>query len=241
MLQILKSEIKFSILYFIVLVIDIYVKLNLQSLPYRYISKPLVILLLFLFYYFNTLEKIKNKKAWVVLGLFCFLLGDLLIINHTNLIFLSVSLLFFALAKIFLSLRFSHKLDFDVIGLIPFSIAIFAYTVFIVSFLYDSVGDFLIPVLCSFFLSILFIQFAFLRRGVVSRVSYLYVFYGALLYMLSESMVAIKTFKTDLPFQDILIMLFYGIAVYLIVFGIVKEDEEVISVNLSSHTSSPVN
>ncbi|TGV02700.1 lysoplasmalogenase family protein [Flavivirga rizhaonensis] len=223
MLHIFKNERKISILFFIILTIDILVKLNLDPFPYRYISKPPLVLLLSLYYYYNNNEKRKRKKLWVILALCSFLLGDIFVINHTNIIFLSVSLLLFALAKVFLSLRLSHISDFNVIKLIPFSIILFVYTVFIVSFLFNSLGDFFAPALLSFFISLLLIQFAFLRRGVVNRVSYSYVFLGIIFYKFSEAMMAIKTFKMDLPMQDILIMLFYGISIYLIFFGIVKE------------------
>ncbi len=223
MLRILKNEKKFSILFFVILTIDILVKLNLQSFPYRYISKPAITILLFLYYYFNTTDKRKKKKLWVILALLSFLIGDILIIEHTNIILLSASILLFFLAKIFLSLRLSHRSDFDIMRLIPFSIILFAYTVFIVSLLYNSIKNFFVPALLSFFISLLLIQFAFLRRGVVNRVSYLYVFIGVIFYILCESMMGIKTFRMDLPMQDILIMLFYGISLYLIIFGIVKE------------------
>ncbi|WP_303316014.1 lysoplasmalogenase family protein [Flavivirga abyssicola] len=223
MLHIFKNERKITILFFIILTIDILVKLNLDPFPYRYISKPPLVLLLFLYYYYNNNEQRKIKKLWVILALCSFLLGDIFVINHTNIIFLSVSLLLFALAKVFLSLRLSHVSDFNVIKLIPFSIILFFYTVFIVSFLFNSLGDFFAPALISFFISLLLIQFAFLRRGVVNNVSYSYVFTGIIFYKFSEAMMAIKTFKMDLPMQDILIMLFYGIAIYLIFFGIVKE------------------
>ena len=203
MLHILKNEKKFSILFFFILTIDILVKLNLNSFPYRYTSKPLIILLLFFYYYFNTIEKRKKKKLWVILALSCFLIGDVLIIEHTNIILLSASLFLFALAKVFLSLRLSHRSDFNIIRLIPFSLMIFAYTVFIVSLLYNSLKNFFVPALLSFFISLLLIQFAFLRKDVVNRISYLYVFFGIIFYMFCESMMAIKTFKMDLPMQDI--------------------------------------
>lgn len=68
-------------------------------------------------------------------------------------------------------------------------------------------------------------QFAYLRQDVYSNKSYLYVFIGTVLYSIGEGMLAIRIFKFSLPIQDFLIMFFYGIAVYLIVFGIINEKE----------------
>ncbi|GAA3654097.1 lysoplasmalogenase family protein [Flavivirga jejuensis] len=223
MLHILKNERKSSIVFFVILTIDILVKISCDAFPYRYISKPPIILFLFLYYYFNTVEKRKKKKLWMILALSCFLLGDIIIINHTNVVCLGISVFVFALAKVFLSLRFSHRVDFNIASLIPFSIIVFAYTVFIVSLLFNSLRNFFVPALLSFFISLLLIQFAFLRKVVVDRGSYLYVLLGVIFYMFSESMITIKTFKTDLPMQDVLIMLFYGMGVYFITFGVIKE------------------
>jgi hypothetical protein len=69
------------------------------------------------------------------------------------------------------------------------------------------------------------LQFAYLRKGVFNKRSYIYVFLGVLLYNFNESIIAIKTFKQDLPFQDFLIMMLYGTSVYFIILGIIKEKE----------------
>ena len=66
-------------------------------------------------------------------------------------------------------------------------------------------------------------QLTFLRKDVVNKISYIYVLIGVILYIISESMMAVKTFKTAVPLQESLIMLFYGSAIYLITIGIVKE------------------
>ena len=235
MLYIFKNRKWFTLLFFTILIIDILVKLNLSSFPYRYFSKPFVVFSLIVYYYLNNKEKDKKQKKWVFLSLIVFLIGDLIIINHDNFIFLAISMVCFSLAKVFLSLRFSHKHDFNIMRLIPLSILMFAYTIFIVSMVYQNLGDFFAPAITCFFLSLLLFQFAILRRGIVDRVSYLYVLIGVIFFILSESMMAIKTFNTALPYQDVLIMLFYGSALYLIVMGIVSEKklmkEEQVGVN----------
>ena len=75
----------------------------------------------------NLLNKSENNKQnlWTFLGMISFLLGDLTIINHTDIVFLGVSLFFFSIGKIFFCLRFSHKGDFNISRLVPFSIILF--------------------------------------------------------------------------------------------------------------------
>ncbi len=223
--SIFKNTRQFTLLYFTILLIDIFVKLYCPVFPYRFISKPLVIISLFIYFCFNKNKNTTKKNLWVFLALTFFFLGDLVIINHNDIVFFGLSLLFFSIGKIFFCFKFSHKNDFNVLRLVPFSIIIFAYTVFLISVLFENLKAFLVPALVSFFITLLMFQFAYLRKGVFNKKSYVYVFLGVLLYNFGESIMAVKTFKQDLPFQDFLIMLLYGTSVYFIILGIIKEKE----------------
>lgn len=218
---------QFTIIYFVTLFIDIIVKLNCSVLIYRFISKPFVIILLIGYLYCKIDGNTIKNHLWVFLGLFSFLIGDLLNIIESNFLLLGLSLLFFSLGKIFFCIKFSHKRDFNVLRLIPFSIIMFAYALFFISTLFTSLNVFLVPALLSFFLTLLLVQFTFLRKGGCSKKSYLYVFIGVLLFVFSESMLTIQLFRTDIymPFQSFLIMMFYGISMYLIVLGVIKEKD----------------
>ncbi|WP_136481879.1 lysoplasmalogenase family protein [Cognatitamlana onchidii] len=218
-----KDKYKFTILYFCVLGFDVLVKLCCPAFPYRYISKPPILIILSLFYFFNHSEIKRSRFRWVSLGLFCFLLADIVLIDVENTISLGVALALVSLGKLLFCFRFSHKFDFQVRRLLPFSIIMFSYTFGLVSLVYDGLKGFFIPALFSFFISLLLFQFAYLRKGVVNNRSYWLVFYGVLLFMISEGLMAIKTFRTDLPFQDGVIMFTYGSAMYLLVMGMVTE------------------
>ena len=67
---------------------------------------------------------------------------------------------------------------------------------------------------------------AFLRRGFVSPISFQYVFTGAILFMISDSLIAVDRFLFDIPFNSIWVMSTYVIAQYLIVIGIIKKQTE---------------
>lgn len=239
MLSLLKDKKKFAILFFAILVIDVLVKMNCPVVPYRYISKSPVLLLLILYYYFNHSQTRPIKHWFAMVSLFCFFIGDILIISHKNILFFSVSLLLFTLGKLFLSFRFSHTSDFKVSRLLPFSIVMFAYTVGLISFLYDGLKNFFLPIIISYFISLLLFQFAYLRKDIVDKASYQYVFFGVIIYMISEGVMVIKTFKTDLPLQEIIIMICYGLGLYMIVHGIVIEKKVAVS-SPFEHASSPI-
>ena len=114
MIDLLKDEKKFRLLFFGMLALDILVKLYLPAYPYRYISKPPLLLLLYFYYQVNNKEKSKKKYFWINLALITFFLGDILVINYHNTMFLIASLICFSLGKIFLCIRFSHKTDFEI-------------------------------------------------------------------------------------------------------------------------------
>ncbi|MBU2950065.1 lysoplasmalogenase [Tamlana agarivorans] len=221
-LKFLKDKRKFAVLFFVFLIIDTVVKSN-YPWPYRFVSKPPVILLIVFYYYYNYSASKTRNFTWVMLALACFFIADLLIINRENTTLLISSFVVYTLAKVFLCFRFSHKFDFKVSRLIPFSIVIFIYTVGLIVYIYEGLGNYFLFALISYFISLLLCQFAYLRKEAVDKKSYLYVLIGVLCYMVSEGFTIVNTFKTDLPYQDFCIMFFYATGIYLIVHGIIIE------------------
>lgn len=215
----------FTLVYFTVLITDVLIKINLGNLPYRHFTKPTLILLLAGYYYTNNKEKVKKNKIWMYIFFSTILVGDSILLHKYKFIFFIVSLLFFSIAKIFLSFRITPRHDFNITRLLPLSILFFVYTMCIASIVYENMGVLLIPSVICYFLSLLLFQFAVLRRRVFNKFSYLCVTIGVILFTFSESMMAIEIFKTEFPFQKILIVVFYLTALYLIVVGIVKEEE----------------
>lgn len=221
-----KNVKQFTLIFFLVLAVDITVKLYCP-MGFRYFTKPLLIILLLFFYYQQKEANNKRDQLWVFLALSCFLLGDIFIINHLNPVLLSTSLVFFTLGKMFFSIKFLHKEDFNVVRLIPFSMLLFAYIFLLIGYVYEGLNVFFLAAIISFFFTLVIFQFAFLRKGVFSLKSYNYVFFGVLLFLISESIMAIKTFKYGMPYQDFLIMLAYGSSIYFITMGILFEKEGV--------------
>jgi len=61
------------------------------------------------------------------------------------------------------------------------------------------------------------------RRGRVNPPSFRYVFFGSILFLLSDSMIAINKFSTEFPLAGFWIMITYISAQYLIMRGLVYE------------------
>ncbi|AUC81004.1 lysoplasmalogenase [Lacinutrix sp. Bg11-31] len=209
--------------YFSILFIDLLCKLYLDPIPYRYITKSLLMILLIVFYLKNYNKNDKKKHYFTFLALFLFWTASVSIINHINNLNFIISMLFFILAKIMYCFRFTNNRDFKISRLVPFLAGGFVFMVSVLSLIYKGLGDFFIPVLIYFFVSLLLCIFAYLRKGDVNTKSYNLVLIAMFFLILSEVIMGVKTYYRPLPFQNISVMLFYGIAQFLIVYGILIE------------------
>lgn len=219
------SQIRFSIVFLIILLVDVYIKTHSDNLDYRYLSKPLVLISLIAFYYFNKRHKKEEVEKNVLLALGAFLLGGVMILNYSNKYFLLLGMIFFAVGKVFFCLKFKSKEDFEFSKLFPFALIIYVFITFVISMVYKNLKAFFVPSLISLFISLVMLNLAYLRKTEFSKLSYLFVLIGCVLFVTVEGINAINTFNKSLPFPAFLVMLFYGISMYLIVLGIVNEKE----------------
>lgn len=205
------------------LIIDVLVKVHIIELPIRYLTKPLVVLLLIFFYAANFKAEKQNNFYYMITALCIFLIGDLVLIDTYEGIQYIIGLILFTVAKLFYAFRFSNKKDFKISRLMPFLAICFAYTLWIMNLIYDNLDSFFIPTLSYLFISIVLLLMSFLRKDDVNNTSYYLVFFGVILTVAYDSIAAVSSFYKPLPYNEALTMLFYGISQYLIVVGIVKE------------------
>lgn len=224
--SIFTNKIKFTIVFYIILLTDVFVKMDGSDLDYRYLTKPLVLLSLIAFYYINIKNKNKKIERNVMWALCFFLLGDIFLLNYSSTYSLLLSILFFAVGKVFFCLKFKSKEDFEFSGLFPFSIITYIFITIIISIVYENLRLFLVPGLLTLFVSLMMLNLAYLRKVKFSKFSYLSVLLGCILFVFSEGLNAISVFNGNLVFPTFLVMLFYGTAIYLIVLGIVKEKKK---------------
>jgi len=225
MSRLFKSIKYFSIFYILIVILDLYVKLNFVAIPYRYYTKPLIVLSLLVFYYLNKKKNETKSKFYIIIGaLFCFLIGDILLIEPKSSLYFGLGMMFFIIAKLFLAKKFTHHRDFKMGRLLLFLSGCFIYILVITYFIYYNLNNLFVPVLIYFFASIMVLQFAFLRKSDVDALSYKLVFSGMILALVSDTITGFKMFyMPDFPYEKILIMLFYSISQYLIFVGLVKE------------------
>lgn len=225
--KLFKNKINFTIVFITILIIDLVVKDTLDNILFRYLSKSLIMISLIIFYLVNQKEKQKRSLYIMCLALFSFLLGDMFLISYEMVIYYMLGVFLFVSGKIFYVFRFSNQKDFKLLNLLPFLGLSFIYMFFIMHFVIDSLGSFLIPVFIYLFTCLMILLFAFLRKNEVSRTSYILVVIGVLLSVINDSITVLQSFYDSniIPHYDIFVMIMYGISQYLIVLGIIKETQ----------------
>jgi uncharacterized membrane protein YhhN len=88
--------------------------------------------------------------------------------------------------------------------------------------LYPVLGALRVPVMIYALILVVMVLNALFRYGRTNTKSFWFVFGGSLLFMLSDSLLAINKFLSYLPMAEILIMTTYIAAQFFIVYGIVR-------------------
>lgn len=210
----------FSILVFIETVIA-----NFEGLGnLHFISKPLIVGLL-LFYFSKYGKHLESHtKTFTTLALSFSLAGDvLLLLVYKSGHFFIAGLLAFLIAHVMYVLVFLKQRNAE-IKPYGFILLLLIYASGLFSLLKSGLGDLLVPVIIYMCVILLMVVSAFLRRKKVNASSYNLVFVGALIFILSDSLLAVNKFYTPLPFADFSIMFTYALAQLSIVFGLLKQE-----------------
>lgn len=198
--------------YFIVLLLEIFGSITYNK-PVVFLTKPLLMPILMLFAYQNG---IRNK--WLYLGLLFSLFGDVfLMFSGTNFFILGLSS--FLIAHLFYITLFKPQFKFNFLPWVGFGVFVAAFLVFIIPVL---PSELVIPlVLYSFIIATMGV-FAASRTG-VSSPSYQMILIGAILFIISDALIAVNAFHTMIPKNALYIMSTYGLAQLLIVRGWIKQ------------------
>lgn len=218
-----KTEKSFSLIFLIIVSAELICD-NIESLnTFHYITKPLILISLLFFFWKHSSHLDTKTKQFTLLALVFSLLGDvLLMLVDASANFFIGGLISFLLAHIFYVLVFLKKKN-SANNVFPFLIILVVYACGIFYLLKDGLGDLLIPVIVYMLVILLMGIMAFLRRGSVSKNSFILVFLGALFFITSDSLLALNKFYEPFPLASLSIMTTYALAQLFIVFGIKKQ------------------
>lgn len=218
-----RSSRVFLLFFLFVSVVDILAILYENSV-WQTLSKPLIIPALI--GYYLTSSKLRNK--WYVIALFFSFAGDVLLLDKHNLFLFGIAA--FLITQILYVYIISKGLGKStwkekILAFIPFIL----FFVVLIKILYPGLQDFLIPVLVygaaiSVLGSISLLNYL-VRKDTVS----LCLIAGAVLFILSDSMIALNKFHQALSYYPVAIMITYIIAQYLIAVFMLRSEKNTVS------------
>jgi len=216
------DKIKVALLAFIVVsILDIIgIVFNIPSL--LFVFKPLILLSLLVLY---VVSVSKRNKVYILALVFSFF-GDVFLLFSGELYFITglISFLIAHILFIRIVLKRIQKTVISklIVSIIPFLVLL----ILLISILYKSLNELLIPVIIYGITITIF--------GVVSLLDYLntkstkslLMLIGAIIFIISDSILAINKFHTSTEIFSVMVMVSYVIAQYFIYRSMVLESNE---------------
>ena len=220
-----KTEKTFTVIFVLIVLWELFSD-NIQSLlPIHFSPKPLILLSLIVFFVSQWKHLGQFTKLITLFALIFSLTGDILLMFvDTSANYFLGGLVAFLVAHVMYILVFLKKRK-DNTPSIPFLLLLIVYALGIFYVLMDGLGDMIIPVVIYMLVILTMALSASIRKNNVSSISYQLVFWGAIFFMISDSILAINKFSSPLPISGILIMSTYALAQYLIVMGILRQKD----------------
>ena len=188
---------------------------------YRYATKPLIMISLLAYFISKKAHISKKIYLWGVFAIIASWAGDVfLMFQEYNGLFFIAGLGTFLMAHIgytaiFLSQKGAKK------NLIQF-VLLANYALIMGYLILPKAGDLKIPVI-GYIIAISAMAYtAQIRKGSVSKASYISGILGARLFLASDSLLALSMFLDHFPKVDFLVMLSYGLAQACIVYSLVN-------------------
>jgi len=199
-----------TILFFVVAISDIIgIVADISFL--QIVSKPLIILTLITLYYFSAIR----RNNWYLLALFFSFLGDVFLLDKNGFFLLGIGS-FLITQIIFIKLIISQlrkvRVHQIIITLLPFVV----YFTVLIATIQENLTEFFIPVVIygitiSFFGMVSLLNY-FIDRSKKSIV----LLFGAVLFIASDSMIALNKFHEPRTIYPVAIMITYIFAQYFI-------------------------
>jgi uncharacterized membrane protein YhhN len=201
------------------------IAVSIDSKPLEFLFKPALMLALGIYFYQQTVEISNNKQRnRILLGTFFSLIGDILLMFSGGFIF---GLAAFLMAHLFYISAFyldNEGFIFKKKDRFLAATGILAYGVVFLSIVLPKVGNALLFPVSAYGITILIMLLTALNRWKnAEKTSFQWVLTGAIIFVISDSLLAINRFVQPFPFSGIGIMLTYATGQFLIINGILKK------------------
>jgi uncharacterized membrane protein YhhN len=190
----------------------------------HYLFKPLIILMLIGYY----LSSVEIRNATLLRALFFCWVGDfiLMFVDNGELYFI-LGLMAFLIGHVFYIFTFKEMVEKQQSTLLPtqkvrYSFPIFLAGTGLIVVLYPELGVMRFPVILYATILMLMVSFALFRMGRTNSSSFIWVFIGAILFMISDCLLAINKFYSGFAYAHFYIMVTYILAQFFIVKGLLS-------------------
>jgi uncharacterized membrane protein YhhN len=210
-----------STLYFLTGLLSIIFLQKTSFLP-GFIFKALLIPFLMILFFMSTDNSAGKLHKFFFAGLFFSWAGDILLEFHDEMgTYFILGLGCFLIAHImyltvFLSTAGENTIKGNGILLV---IPVFLYLAILMIYLYPHLGEMRLPVIIYAIVILSMLAAAINRKAKVSKISFYLVLAGAVLFVISDSAIAVNKFGNQFEYSDIIIMSTYILAQYLILKG----------------------
>jgi uncharacterized membrane protein YhhN len=211
------------ILFLFILAADL-VCIQLQNETVQYVFKPLLMPVLIVYFLSQTKLWITSLKKWIVAAFFFSWLGDvLLMFQEKNSIFFLLGLSAFLVAHIFYIVFFHNIRVKEMIkSNIWLLLIVVVYYAVLISILSPYLGTMKLPVriygIVISFMLLLAMHMGFIKNKMAGQ----WMLSGALLFVISDSLLAINKFYQPFAPAGVLIILTYGLAQLFITEGAIR-------------------
>jgi len=220
-----KKNILWLYLFLFVSMMDIFLTASGQS-DLRYYSKPFILITLWIYFYFSSLE-IKGTllRKSISAALIFSWMGDVLLI-FPNFFLYGLGAFLMAHICYIIGFKISQTNPF-VVGQVNFirlffvNLPIYILAAFVYFLINPGLGTMKIPVVIYLIVIVMMVTTARERYQKTIPASFWQVFIGAMLFLISDGILAINMFFKPFPESGVLVMGTYVLAQLLIVMGIV--------------------
>lgn len=197
----------------------------IQSVELNRFTKPVLMPLLIFFIYESSKGKVTARILLLCLAIFFSWLGDISLLYQSDQIYFMIGLGLFLIAQVtyvfVLKKSVYQSIQFDFIKILPFAV----YAVLLFALLIPKAGGLAIPIFIYGIVISIMAGTARLRVGSTSHESYGLALYGSLMFLLSDSILAINKFYVEIPMAGLWVMSTYIAAQLLLVDGVLKHVE----------------
>jgi len=215
---------KYRILLFAAILITDLIAIQLHYKMAEYIFKPLIIIWLMSYFVLQSRDVQSRLKKWVILALLFSWLGDvLLMFQEDNPLFFLLGLSSFLIAHIFYILFFHFvRMKERVKSKWYLLLMVAVYYAVLIVILSPYLGDMKLPVqIYAVVISFMF-MLAMHMLFIKNKSAGLWMMMGALLFVISDSILAINKFYQSFEMAGIVVMLTYGLAQLFITEGAIR-------------------